>query len=340
MDFIRILTHWYSMNKRDFPWRGSRDPYTIWVCEVIFQQTRINQGIDYFTKFIKRFPTVGTLAQAEEAEVLKYWEGLGYYSRARNLHFSAQYIMQELSGVFPNNYKDLKKLKGVGDYTAAAIASICYEEKVPAIDGNALRVYARVLGSYLNIAEPKTGKFFKEQMQKYMPNHAGEFNQAIMELGALICTPKNPKCDSCAISDYCKAFQSHSVQELPVKQKKLKIKKESMQYMLYYDESGFVIQQRIHKGIWRNLFELILVKQENEKANFHALVKHKLTHKSLDISFYTYKISGSEKENLLSEPHLKWVDYESWKEYAFPVPIKDFLHTFVLTNKFEKKRIV
>ncbi len=341
MEFVGNLTRWYSIHKRDLPWRGSRNPYMIWICEVIFQQTRINQGIEYYKKFVERFPTVQALSKAEESEVLKYWEGLGYYSRARNLHFSAQYIVNELKGEFPTHYEDLKKLKGVGDYTASAIASICFDEKIPAIDGNALRVYARVFNSFLNIAEPSTAKVFNEKIKNYIPDNSGEFNQAIMELGALICTPKNPKCYECPIQNQCLAFLNHTVEQLPVKVKKIKITKEDLKYLLAYNEEGFWIQKRTGKGIWRNLYELIDIKEKNG-YRIQSTTQHKLTHKELTLHFYSHKLE-KEKEFLnirKRDQHLIFVSYTEWEQYAFPKPIKEFLLTFVASKKSEKKQIV
>ncbi len=336
LDFIEILTRWYSENKRELPWRKTQDPYTIWICEIIFQQTRINQGLSYYNRFIEKFPDVETLAKATEDEVLKYWEGLGYYSRARNLHFSAQYIVNELNSKFPTHYSSLKELKGVGDYTASAIASICYQEKVPAIDGNALRVYARLFNSFLNIADPSTAKVFKEKIQPFLPENIGDFNQAIMELGALICSPKNPNCEECPLVEKCGAYQNGNQTILPIKEKKIKISDETLSYIIAFDNEGFFIHQRKGKGIWKGLFELLPEDSVDTNIQKVETLKHKLTHKNLRLLFYQKKLKPKEKSLLQKVANLIWVPWGEEEQFAFPKPIKDFIFTFVKNNKFEK----
>ena len=202
MKFSEVLIDWYSNNKRDLPWRSTSDPYCIWLSEIILQQTRVDQGMRYYHSFVDAYPTVFDLASASEEQVLRLWQGLGYYSRARNLHKAANYIVEELNGVFPNNYNDLKKLSGVGDYTASAIASFAYDEVCPVLDGNVFRVMSRFYGVDDDIAVPKTAKVFKSILHDIIPQdgrNAHLFNQAIMEFGALHCTPKKPKCDSCEL---------------------------------------------------------------------------------------------------------------------------------------------
>src|SRR6218665_1506972 len=236
MDFSNILIKWYLQNKRDLPWRKTVDPYQIWLSEIMLQQTRVAQGMPYFFAFTKEFPTVKDLADASEEKVLKLWQGLGYYSRARNLHKTAQYIAYDLNGVFPDSYKELLKLKGVGEYTAAAIASFSYNESVPVVDGNVFRVLSRYFDVETDIALTSTKKEFTalafELMQK---NNPALFNQAIMEFGALQCVPKSPDCENCVLNSGCLALLKKKVNQLPVKSKKMKAKNRFFNYVVFSD---------------------------------------------------------------------------------------------------------
>ena len=215
--FIDKLENWYATAQRDLPWRGTTDPYKVWLSEIILQQTRVVQGLPYYERFIAHFPTVVDLAEASEEEVLKLWQGLGYYSRAKNLHHTAQYITTELGGIFPQTYKELLKLKGIGDYTASAIASFCYNEPCPVVDGNVYRVLSRVFGLATPINSTQGAKEFKALAHECLDKaNAGVYNQAIMEFGALQCTPQSPDCTSCVLRDHCWAFHHNKVNELPV----------------------------------------------------------------------------------------------------------------------------
>jgi len=223
MRFAKTLTSWYLQNKRDLPWRNTENPYFIWLSEIMLQQTRVAQGLPYFLRFVQSFPTVFDLAKADEEKVLKLWQGLGYYSRARNLHKTAQHIAFELDGVFPNNYNDLLKLKGIGEYTAAAIASFSYHEAVPVVDGNVFRVLARYFDIETDIAQASAKKEFSALAYELMPKDSPAlFNQAIMEFGALQCVPRNPDCSICPLNSGCLALQKKKVDQLPVKSKKQK----------------------------------------------------------------------------------------------------------------------
>lgn len=223
MIFYKTLIKWYLQNKRDLPWRKTIDPYPIWLSEIMLQQTRVAQGTPYFLSFTTNFPTVFDLANANEEQVLKLWQGLGYYSRARNLHKTAQTVANEMGGIFPNNYKDLLKLKGVGEYTAAAIASFSYNECVPVVDGNVFRVLSRYFDIKTDIAQASAKKEFSSLAFELMPkDNPAQFNQAIMEFGALQCVPKSPNCSICVFNDSCLALQKGIVDQLPVKSKKLK----------------------------------------------------------------------------------------------------------------------
>ena len=275
MNLNKTLTNWYSINKRNLPWRRTQDPYQIWLSEIILQQTQVNQGLPYFERFIEQFPTVHDLARASESEVLKLWQGLGYYSRARNLHHTAKQVVAELNGVFPNNYEDLKQLKGVGDYTASAIASICFDEPSAVVDGNVFRFLARYYGIQTPINTTKGFKEFKELAQAILPDqNCGEHNQAIMEFGARQCKPSSPLCHSCPLSSSCVAFEKDLISMLPVKLKKTKVKKRFFNYLVFISEKGeTVIQQRKNKGIWQNLYEFPLIETTNEIA-LSDLTKH------------------------------------------------------------------
>ena len=226
MNFSEILTDWYLENKRDLPWRKTTNPYYIWLSEIMLQQTRVAQGLPYYEAFTKVFPTVFDLANASEEQVLKLWQGLGYYSRARNLHATAKHIANDLDGIFPSDYKNLLKLKGVGEYTAAAIASFSYNEVVPVVDGNVFRVLSRYYNVETNIASAKAKKEFTLLAQEVISkDNPALFNQTIMEFGALQCVPKNPNCTICPLNTSCAALWLKKVSELPVKIKKLKVKK-------------------------------------------------------------------------------------------------------------------
>src|SRR5690606_46065 len=232
MTFNSLILIWFDKNKRNLPWREQKDPYKIWLSEIILQQTRVAQGLDYYIKFTQTFPNLQDLAKAEESEILKLWQGLGYYSRARNLHFTAKHIVENLDSNFPDNFTDLLKLKGIGEYTAAAIASIGFDEAVPAIDGNAFRVYARYFNIQMDISLPKTKKYFLELGKKIIdPQRPGDFNQAVMELGATVCVPLSPKCGICPLNNSCEALAKKTVEQLPIKSKKLKIRNRKLHFL-------------------------------------------------------------------------------------------------------------
>ncbi|MEY2629135.1 MAG: Adenine glycosylase, partial [Bacteroidota bacterium] len=237
MNFSKSLIQWYLQNKRDLPWRNTIDPYFIWLSEIMLQQTRVAQGLPYFLRFTEAFPTVFDLAKADEEQVLKLWQGLGYYSRARNLHKTAQQVAFEYNGEFPKSYAELLKLKGIGEYTAAAIASFAYNESVPVVDGNVYRVLSRYFEVETDIASLGAKKEFTQLAAELLPaGEANLFNQAIMEFGALQCVPKNPNCTNCIFSDSCAALQKKKVDQLPVKSKKIKVKTRFFTYLVFEDE--------------------------------------------------------------------------------------------------------
>ena len=279
MDIFNTQIHiWYSINKRELPWRNSQNPYFVWLSEIILQQTRIEQGLVYYLRFTEEFPTISDLANASEDQILKLWQGLGYYSRARNLHFTAKHIVQKYHGTFPDNYKDIRSLKGIGDYTAAAIASISFNLEYPAIDGNVYRVLAR----YFGISDPTdtvTGKkIFKELATELIKGtHPGTHNQALMEFGALQCKPKNPDCTTCPLSNSCYALSSNKIGVLPVKQNKTVQRDRYFSYLVLLNDNHTWLRKRTENDIWKNLFEFPLIETNEETEIDIVLKKNELT---------------------------------------------------------------
>jgi A/G-specific adenine glycosylase len=343
MEFSNSLIKWYLQNKRDLPWRNTINPYPIWLSEIMLQQTRVAQGLPYFMAFMEAFPTVFDLANAEEEQVLKLWQGLGYYSRARNLHATAKYIATELKGDFPPNYDQLLQLKGVGEYTAAAIASFAYNEPVAVVDGNVFRVLSRYFNMDNDISDGKTKKEFQILAQQLLPNDkAALFNQAIMEFGALQCVPKNPDCANCIFASSCAGLQHKKVNILPVKSKKTKVTNKFFNYLILKDIQGnFVVQKREGKGIWENLYEFTLIEtpEMSNEINFMnqlkatkfynqlpadinllntEVIQHKLSHQNLHIQFYILNFNQKIKEaKSLSEI----------QKLPFPIVIHNFMQT-------------
>lgn len=306
--FTERLLDWFDTHKRDLPWRGETDPYRIWISEVILQQTRVVQGMDYYRRFLEAFPTCAALAAAPEAEVLKVWQGLGYYSRARNLHAAARQIMADHDGTFPSDYPSIRNLKGVGDYTAAAIASIAFGLPYPAVDGNVLRFVARYQGIFDNIAAPATRKLVETTCQKWIPNdRPGDFNQAMMEMGAMVCIPKNPSCAECPFASECYAFQHQQVEQLPVKQKNITMKNRYFHYLIFLHNDQTIVQRRTENDIWRELYEFPLVElageqfdivnylndnkiEYTEKPRQVWQTQHQLTHRRIFAYFYVVSV--------------------------------------------------
>lgn len=273
-NFSESLIDWYRQNARPLPWRETRDPYPIWLSEVILQQTRVAQGMQYYYRFLETFPTLPDLARASQEDVLRIWQGLGYYSRARNLHQTAQTLARDYGAVFPGSYAGLIQLKGIGDYTASAIASFAFHEDVVVVDGNVLRVFARWLGTDADIALPKTRKEIKSAVEALLPK--GEswlFNQAIMELGALVCVPRKPACTACPVADSCMARKNQVQDKLPVKSKANAKKRRYLNYLLVESGDRLFFRQRSGKDIWEGLFEPILMESDrlfSETSDFLA----------------------------------------------------------------------
>jgi A/G-specific adenine glycosylase len=278
--FSQKILLWYSENKRSLPWRDTKDPYKIWLSEIILQQTRVAQGLPYYLKFVEHFPTVFSLAKAKEQEVLRLWQGLGYYSRARNLHHCAKEVVEKFQGKFPDNFLDLQKLRGIGSYTAAAIASISFREPVAVVDGNVFRVLSRVFGIDKDISEPKTKDFFfafgNELISREQPD---EYNQAIMEFGATHCLPKNPLCRECIFKKQCIAHAQNLQGVLPVKSKKQKIRKRYFYYFVIRQRKKIGMQKRNEKDIWQGLFDFYLIESTKPKSIDKILAKDKILNK-------------------------------------------------------------
>ncbi len=274
MDIFNTRIHiWFSLYKRDLPWRSTCNPYNVWLSEIILQQTRIDQGTAYYLRFIDEFPTISDLANASEDQILKLWQGLGYYSRARNLHFTAKYILTNFGGIFPENYATILSLKGIGEYTAAAISSIAFNLEYPAVDGNVYRVLSRFFGIYEPIDSSAGKKTFSNLAKELIKGtDPGMHNQAIMEFGALQCTPKNPDCLSCPLIENCFAFSEKKIDELPVKQNKTKQRDRYFNYLVFILNNSVWMRKRTKNDIWKNLFEFPYIEME-EETNAESLVK-------------------------------------------------------------------
>lgn len=273
-EFGQVLARWYADNKRDLPWRHTKDPYLIWLSEVILQQTRVAQGLPYYEKFAAAYPSVADLAAASEQEVLRLWQGLGYYSRARNMHATARIVTTQYGGIFPDNYEALLKLKGIGPYTAAAIASFAFEEPVAVVDGNVYRVLARIYGITEDIASHKGKQAFARQAQhllrQSMPNVSPSiYNQAIMEFGAIHCTPVAPSCDTCIFGQHCYARLHQKQQLLPVKEKKIQVRQRFFIYWLLEYEGHILVRERGAGDIWQGLYDFPMV-EVGESAGLSA----------------------------------------------------------------------
>ena len=261
--FTKRLLSWFDQGHRPLPWKGVKNPYLIWVSEIILQQTRVEQGLPYYERFIKAFPTVLALAQADEAKVMRLWQGLGYYSRARNMHKAAKYIVEELSNTFPGTYEEIIQLSGVGPYTAAAIASFAFDEPKAVVDGNVYRVLSRIFSLSIPIDSTEGKKVFRALADDLISiDRAADYNQAIMDFGAIICKPKKPKCDICVFSDRCRAYKEGHALDLPVKSKRVKKVDRYFNYLVLMKRGGAYVKLRVHKDIWRGLYEFPLVESE------------------------------------------------------------------------------
>ena len=321
MQIYSALYRWYEQNRRVLPWRETDDAYSIWISEIILQQTRVAQGMDYFVRFMERFPDVLTLASSAEDEVLRYWQGLGYYSRARNLHKAAQMIVEQGWLPFPTTFEQIRMLPGVGDYTAGAISSFAYNLPYPAMDGNVYRVLSRHFGIHTPINSTEGKKEFALLAQELLPGHqAAAYNQAIMDFGALQCTPKAPNCPDCPLADTCRALHAHEVDILPVKLKKLAIRTRRMQYVYVRVNGEIAIRRRPAGDIWQGLWEPLLFEDdqlppmEGRLTLLRKAVKHVLTHRIIYADFYL--LEADTRPTLPSD--FVWIPEGELDRYALP----------------------
>lgn len=347
MGFQTKLLIWFDENRRSFPWRENKKPYNVWLSEIILQQTRTAQGLPYYKRFLSAFPTVTSLANASEDQVMKLWQGLGYYSRARNLHATAKLITEQYKGKFPNDFDQIKSLKGIGDYTASAIASICFNQEQAVVDGNVYRVLSRTFGITHPIDVFGAYKLFKEKAQTLMKGAPpGDFNQAMMEFGAIQCVPKNPNCLDCIFQNECLAFQQGKVSLLPVKGKKVKVKKRYLNYFVIIDDvKNTLLEKRNGKGIWQNLYQFPLIETFEKQKNFtdeefktllterhintdfvmekwnDQPVLQKLTHQHLEINFWIVKLNQSDSLD---------IEITEIQDYPMPRALQNFRDKFFI----------
>lgn len=348
MNFNKLISEWYHLNKRDLPWRRTKDPYKIWVSEIILQQTRVDQGYDYYIRFLDRFPDVAALATTGEEDVLSVWKGLGYYSRARNMHSTAKYVVDNLSGVFPSDHATLLKLKGIGGYTAAAISSICANEPNPVVDGNVVRVLSRVYGFMKPAGSSQSQKMVYAKAGELISHeNPGDFNQAVMEFGATWCKPANPLCSECIFRQDCYAFKNRLVDILPLKKKELVRRIRFFNYLFIpIHDQGIVVYKRLENDIWQNLWELpnhessavLSISEITGTELWQKIIgtgqakvlktidyKHILTHQLIHARFFILAVEPA----TLSIP-----DHEFWK---VDKPLSSGLPVARLTEQFLQK---
>lgn len=342
-NFGRILLKWdRSDNHRVMPWKGEKDPYKIWLSEIILQQTRVDQGLKYYEKFIKKYPTIMHLARAKDKTIFKLWEGLGYYNRCRNLIATARFITDQKAGSFPDAYDEIIKLKGVGSYTAAAIASFAFNQPYAVLDGNVYRVLSRVMGINISV-QTASGKAVFEKLAHELldKKQPGLYNQAIMDFGATVCMPRNPACSTCVFQDTCYAFQTGRVHEFPVNSKKPKLRSRWFNYLVITDERHVYINQRLNNDIWNQLYEFFLIETSEELSNNRILQKarkagviekgdrlitasatqnQKLSHQVIHGKFLIIH-----KKSSSNPGHLIRVKISDLKKYPFPGLISKFL---------------
>jgi A/G-specific adenine glycosylase len=343
--FEQKIIGWYQSNKRDLPWRNTKDPYKIWLSEIILQQTRVAQGLPYYEKFVENYPDILSLANAPEQEVLRLWQGLGYYSRARNMHATAKLITEQHRGFFPNTYTELLKLKGIGPYTAAAIASFAFKEKVAVVDGNVYRVLARIFGVETDIASNEAKKVFGDLANSLISeNHPDTFNQAIMEFGATHCMPANPQCMFCIFHYECEANATGKQTALPIKSKKVKVKERFFNYYVLEYNDEILMRQRGINDIWSGLNDFYLVEDseklldldEVEDAILNDILSHPsmineseefthiLTHQRIKAKFWHIKLSSKPKKN----EGYEWYNINEIDKLPKPILIEKYLKKY------------
>ncbi len=341
--FTSKLITWFEQHHRTLPWRKTKNPYYIYLSEIILQQTQVSQGLSYYNKFVKNYPKVEDLANSSEETILKDWQGLGYYSRARNMHFACRQIVDDYDGIFPSNYEGIKSLKGVGDYTAAAIASFAFNQAKPVVDGNVFRFLSRLFGVETPIDTTTGKKTFATLAETLLDkDNPGTYNQAIMEFGALQCRPKGPNCDACPFQVKCIAFNTKSINNLPVKSKRVKQRDRFFYYLIIEYHDQILIRKREKKDIWQNLFDFKLIESKKKEKSIASFIKNNLGNNEIG----TYEISSISKEyrHLLSHQiihavfiHLSlatklsiktpyyWIEKADLREYAVPKLIENYL---------------
>lgn len=338
-----VLKEWYKDNKRDLPWRNTADPYVIWISEIILQQTRVDQGLSYFNRFLEKYPSVDLLAEAEESDVLKLWQGLGYYSRARNLHAAAKFIADRHRGIFPSDYEGILELKGVGEYTAAAVVSFAYNKAYAVVDGNVYRVLSRIFAIDEPIDGSKGKRMFADLAQSLLDqDYAGLHNQAIMEFGALQCVPTSPDCSGCPASNMCLAYAQNKVSLYPVKAVKQKIRNRYFNYLDVRINDDMLLHKREQKDIWQNLYELPLIEtaevvsvegllfderflelfgdKPEMKIRCVTQMKHVLSHQIIYANFYQVEVS-----DMLSDNNFIKIKTEDIEDY----PVSRLVHKYL-----------
>lgn len=344
------LISWYTLNKRDLPWRQTRSPYHIWLSEIILQQTRVDQGLAYYFRFVEQYPDVQALAAAPEHDVLKLWQGLGYYSRARNLLAAAKQVVNEFDGQFPDTYESIKKLKGVGDYTAAAIASMAFQERKAVVDGNVYRVLSRLFAIDTPINSTPGKKIFTQLANTLLPqSDPGIYNQALMEFGALYCKPGKPDCENCVVRQHCQAFAKDQVDLLPVKNKTVKVKQRFFHYLVFlFPVDGIchtLLRKRVGNDIWKGLYDFPLIETSSEENHTDILslitenfgletsaftlenvsheLRHQLTHRQIIARFYQIHLSGN--ASIIHDNSLSLTPQAALHQFPLPRLIDKYL---------------
>lgn len=341
MQFQDVIMGWYLANKRDLPWRNTQDPYLIWLSEVILQQTRVAQGLPYFVRFCQHFPSVLDLANASEQEVLTLWQGLGYYSRGRNLHTSAKLVVNNFSGVFPTDYKTLLQLKGVGTYTAAAIASFSAGHRHAVVDGNVIRVLSRYFGVELPVDSKEGKKMINELADSLIEAvDPALYNQSVMEFGAMLCKPSNPDCAICPLALSCWALRHEKTSILPFKEKKIKKKERFFNYFIIEDNERLLLKERLSGDIWQGLYDFPMLEQTvfeekpvfTDESGFKAnaklldVQKHILTHQNLHIRFFRVRDYNC---TFINQDKHKWIKVKDLDNYPKPIVIQNFLDKYL-----------
>ncbi len=315
------IIKWYQENKRELPWRKGKNPYHIWISEIMLQQTRIEAVMGYYERFLKSLPTMQDLAKVDEEKLLKLWEGLGYYNRARNLKKAAQIVQEKYQGSMPKSYQELLELPGIGEYTAGAIASIAYDEKVPAVDGNVLRVISRVVASKKDVLEGKTKKEFTEKLQKIMPKQAGDFNEGLMEIGERICLPNGkPNCEECPLQEFCLAKKENLTDSIPVRKIKTKRRKEQKTVFLLEYKGKIAIRKRESKGLLANLYEF-------------PNVDEKLTKKAVVDVLKKWNLEASNIEEIGMHHHI--FSHVEWEMIGYRIAVETMNEEFIWVKKEE-----